>query len=149
MDLAVNVHVTLPRLDLAIDLPSAAREAAAGMRDFWAERLDAGEQPDGEPLPKNKQGQPLGRGRGTLVRRWRVRSIGGRRNLARALVEPYQTGRYVIAVARLRARGLRFQGFEGASKAAWTRVAGETAKRAIDRALAGTKEWTDVVQEGE
>lgn len=139
----LKVSVILPSLKLSIDTQAVAREAATGMRDFWATQLDNGKQPDGEALPLNKENKPLGRGRGTLVRGWKVRNAGK----GSAAVEPYKRGRYAIAVAKLRRRGLRFQSFEGEAGDMWRVLAREAALNGINRAKhtanKPTQEWTD------
>ena len=133
----IKVRVQLPDLNVAIDVDRVARDVAGEMRDFWADQLDKGKQPDGSALPLNKEGKPLGRGRGTLVRRWRVRKLSSRVRVGRSVVEPYTTGRYAIAVARLRARGVRFQTLEGAAAQHWDGVARAVAHRAVADAVNG------------
>lgn len=130
-----RVRVEKPDLSLSIDLRTVANNVAVGMRDHWADQLDQGRQPTGEPLPDNKKGEPLGRGRGTLIRGWVVRSLGRRRGIGRAYVEPYKRGRYKPAVYVLAARGLLFQSFDGASRRAFDRIALEVAGDALDEAL--------------
>lgn len=131
----MKVTVQKRPLELALDLQLVAEQCAEGMRDFWAAQMDAGKQPDGEPLPLNKQRRPLGRGRGTLIRNWQVRRIGRARGIARAQVQPFKRGRYAHAVWQLAKRGLRFQSFEGESAGAWRRVATEAALAELEAAL--------------
>lgn len=134
-----RVRVEKPDLSLSIDLRVVANNVAVGMRDHWADMLDQGRQPSGAPLPDNAEGKPLGRGRGTLIKNWRVRSLAQRRGVGRAYVEPYKKGRYKPAVYVLAARGLEFQSFDGASRQAFDRIALEVAGDALDEALTKRK----------
>lgn len=131
----LKVTVTAPKIEVDLDLRLIAEHAAASMRDFWADQLDAGKQPDGSPLPLNKEGKPLGRGEGTLIRNWQVRTLARQRLVGRAYVQPFQRGRYKVAVFKLAKRGLRFQSFDGESATAWNRVATRVATEALAEAL--------------
>ncbi len=134
-----RVRVEKPDLSLPIDLRTVANNLAVGMRDHWADMLDQGRQPTGEPLPPNAEGKPLGRGQGTLIRRWVVRSLAKRRGVGRAYVEPYRQGKYKAATYVLAARGLLFQSFGGESRKAFDRLALEVAGEALDEALTKKK----------
>jgi hypothetical protein len=113
--MAFKISVEASSLDYEIDAPDMALAIAEGMRDFYAGQLDAGRQPDGSPLPLNAEGKPLGKGDGSIVRGWKANREPSNRRLGRASAEPGQSGKLAIAVARLRRRGVKFQGVTGAA----------------------------------
>jgi hypothetical protein len=146
----LEVRVIVDPVALHFDLQDLAAQAGRGMRDFWASQLEAGKQPDGSPVPLNAKNKPLGKATGRMIRRWKIRRMPKRRSMGRAFVEPFTAGKYAIAVAQLRKRGLVFQSFDGESGETWERVAREISAEALAGALDHglPREWTDVVAEG-
>ena len=131
----IRIQVEQAPLEIGLDLRRVAEQLAIGMRDFWADQLDAGRQADGSALPLNKEGKPLGRGKGTFVRNWRLRTSRAR-GVGRATVEPYKAGKYRIAWFKLAQRGVMFMSFEGQSEGAWNEVATRVVRDELWRILA-------------
>jgi hypothetical protein len=112
---SVKITVVASSLSYEIDPQAMADALAGGMRDFYAGQLDKGLQPDGSALPRNQEGQPLGRGNGSIVRGWTWRSIGQSSKVGRAETAPDQSGKMGIVIRSLRRRGVQFQGVNGAA----------------------------------
>jgi hypothetical protein len=132
-----KISVEAPSLDYEIDAPDMALAIAEGMRDFYAGQLDAGRQPDGSALPLNAEGKPLGKGDGSIVRGWKANREPSNRRLGRASTEPGQSGKLAIAVARLRRRGVKFQGVTGAAAIELARMISDEVTRQHEAARGG------------
>jgi hypothetical protein len=135
--MAFKISVSAPSPDYEIDAPDMALAIAEGMRDFYAGQLDAGRQPDGSPLPLNEEGQPLGKGGGSIVRGWKANREPSNRRLGRVSTEPGQSGKLAIAVARLRRRGVKFQGVTGAAAIELARMISDEVTRQHEAARGG------------
>lgn len=131
----IRIEVETTPIELGLDLRRVAEGLAMGMRDYYADQLDAGLQADGSPLPLNKEGKPLGRGQGTFVRKWRLRT-SRTRGIGRAILEPHKSGKYRIAWWKLAQRGVQFMSFEGTAAAAWDEVATRVVQEEMWRMLA-------------
>ena len=109
------------------DVGEASERLAQRMRDHWQGEALRGNRSDGRRLPSNRKGLPLGIGRGTIVGgrpwigTWAVRRMQASRAIGATAVEPYQGGRYRIAVAMLRRRRERivYHTFAGSARKAW------------------------------
>ena len=92
------------------------------MHRHWQQQTRAGRQPEGGALPRNKEGQALGVGGGSLLQGWRVQILSRSRGSTSAAAVPGSRGRQLIAIKVMMMRGVRFQGLDGASGQAWRRI---------------------------
>lgn len=133
-----TVSVELPSFDYQIDPQAMAETIAEGMRDFYAQQLNAGKQPDGSALPPNAEGKPLGKGDGSIVRGWKAYGLRASKLVGRAVTEPNQEGKWAIIIRRLRRRGVKFQGTRGAAAEALARMISDEVTRQHKRAARGS-----------
>jgi hypothetical protein len=131
----IRIEVEQTPLEIGLDLRRVAEHLAIGMRDYWADQLDDGLQADGSPLPLNEEGKPLGRGKGTFVRNWKLRT-SRTRGRGRATVEPFKGGKYRAAWFVLAARGVMFMSFAGAAEQAWGEISSRVVRDELWRMLA-------------
>ncbi len=124
--MTVRVTVSMRLLSVAdYDASEASERVAQAMRDHWQGEALRGKRSDGRPLPRNRKGLPLGIGRGTIIGgrpqfgTWAARRARATRALGATTVEPYQGGRYSIAVAMLMRRGIVYHTFRGGSRKPW------------------------------
>lgn len=133
----VRVTIRADPIQYEIDAQAMALAIAEGMRDFYVEAMEAGQQPDGSALPRNQEGGPLGVGGGSIIRGWKARGLGGTKRLGRASTEPGQDGKLAIAVRKLRQRGVKFQGVRGAAAEALARLISDEVDRQHRQAVRG------------
>jgi len=129
----IKVRMELPDLTIHLNTRRISEELGDEMRRFWISQMDKGLQPDGSPLPLNKEGKPMGRGTGKMIKRWRLRSTKAKGLIAQTVVEPSRQGNYRHAYWVLVNKGVKFQSFEGASLPKWE----ATVKRVSTQAWAG------------
>lgn len=129
----MKISVRLPGpIKVAVDTDMIARAVATDMLKHWLSNFLAGKQPDGTPLPLNKEGRPLGVGSGALARGWHVKRVGRGSLSATSAGVPSDRGRTrVDAITAMQRRGVRFQGLEGASEVAFVRISTHRIKTAI------------------
>jgi hypothetical protein len=127
----IKIETQIPKIKLEINVRRVSEEIGNEMRMHWANQLNKGLQSDGTPLPPNKKGLPLGRGKGTFVRKWRLRSS----KKGETVVEVFRGGRYRHASWALLLRGWRPQGFGGPSGIKWQVVSNAVAKQAMEAGL--------------
>jgi hypothetical protein len=126
--------VRMPTIKLAVDT-TGAETLASELWEFSQALFLQGRQPDGDPLPVNLNGLPLGVGGGSLVRSWRPRTLAKRNGQTIAVVEPTDRGRLLVAIRKMAKRGVRFQGLDGVSGERWNSLAREHARIVMTDAL--------------
>jgi hypothetical protein len=94
-----------------LDVGAMAEAVATRMRDHWRANMLGGVMADGQPLPTNRKGEPLGVGSGTIITGWKVERSGDS-----ATVSPYQGGEYSSAVRYLVNRGVVYHSLEDNSR---------------------------------
>lgn len=101
------------------DVGEASERVGQAMRDHWQSEALRGRRSNGRPLPRNKKGLPLGIGHGTIIRTWQLRRLQASRVFGATACEPYQGGRYAIAVRVLMRRGIVYHTLKGSAAKAW------------------------------
>ena len=135
----ITCRVEFEPLSLAnLDAGEQSERIGQAMRDHWQGEAFGGKRSDGRTLPRNRKGMPLGIGRGTIVGgrpafgTWSVKRLRSSRVMGATAVEPFQGGRYAIAVRMLMRRGIVYHTLRGtagkAFKAALKREAAEVVR---------------------
>jgi len=119
----VGASVRMPGpIQLRIDTQAIALQVGADMHRYWQAQTRAGRQPDGSPMPRNKDGRPLGVEGGSLLQGWRVELVASTRGTSSVRAAPGSRGRQLTALRIMMLRGVRYQGLTGASEQAWRRI---------------------------
>ena len=129
MKLAFTTKVS--PLSLRVDTDALAQAIGEEMLRFWQANTRSGRQPDGAPLPRNREGQPLGVGSGTLLQGWRVDMVRRAKGTATVVARPSARGRQLTAIRVMMARGVRFTGLDGISERAFRAAIARHASRAL------------------
>jgi hypothetical protein len=121
--MTIKARVVLgPPIKLRVDTAAIVEQVTTEMHRHWQQQTRAGRQPEGGALPRNKEGQALGVGGGSLLQGWRVQFLSRSRGSTSAAAVPGSRGRQLIAIKVMMMRGVRFQGLDGQSSSAWRRI---------------------------
>jgi hypothetical protein len=124
----MSLEIHIPELGIELDARDVADHIVQTMGDYWAGQLEAGQRADGGGgLPRNRQGQPFGRGKGTIAKRWETTSARGGTQRAAGSTAPFQDGGYRFAVQAGRKKGIDLVDLGGR--------AGQVLEEAIDEAI--------------
>jgi hypothetical protein len=137
----ITATLTTPKIKISIDHEAMAQDIAEEMDGWWRTNFLSGKQPDGSDLPTNQRGLPLGVGSGSLVEGWELElERNGEGTETTARFAPTDRGKQLVAIRRMAARGVRFQGLSGESATRWAKAVKRAAKSAMRAALlAGRK----------
>ena len=74
--MTIKARVVLgPPIKLRVDTAAIVEQVTTEMHRHWQQQTRAGRQPEGGALPRNKEGQALGVGGGSLLQGWRVQIL--------------------------------------------------------------------------
>ena len=125
------ITVTQPDMTLDVDARDVCDELVGALSEHWAKSMLAGELPQGGSVPTNADGNPYGRGDGTIARNWETTKASGSAKKASATSAPYQKGGYQYPVRNLVRKGASPVSFEGRSADIIERVLERAAERAV------------------
>ena len=127
----ISIKTKLRPLALRVDTSATAQAIGAEMLAHWQATTRAGRQPDGAALPRNRKGQALGVGAGSLLQGWRVEVARSARGSTTVIAKPSARGRQLVAIRVMMSRGVRYQGLNGISERAWRAAIARHASRAL------------------
>jgi hypothetical protein len=101
----VRVEVTADPLDVEVNALELIVDLARVMPEYYKRTFLAGDLPEGGAAPRNKKGQPMGVGSGTIATNWETSSPSGDARAASFTTAPYQEGGRQPRERRGRGRG--------------------------------------------